>query len=226
MSRPSWDQYFFDIARVVSSRATCPRASIGAVLVKQKRIISSGFNGPASGAPHCPDTAEHLALDHCRDSIHAERNALTNALVPAYGATLYVYGPRKVCPDCADALVLAGVTDIRVQHGPASATLEDVLADVWQWQCGTFPTRSPESISAHLLAEARELAEHPTDRMEMADVLMLLAALARDTGTDLTSAVREKLAICRARAWGRPNAAGYVEHIRDAGAPQPEEVPA
>lgn len=218
MSRPSWDSYFFDMARVVSTRATCPRAAIGAVLVKHKRVIGSGYNGVPEGAAHCPETAEHLALDHCRASVHAERNALTNALVPAYGATLYVYGPRKVCPDCADALALAGVTDIRVQHGPAGITLEAVLDDVWQWQQETFPTRSAHSISAHLRAEAQELAEDPTDRMEMADVLMLLSGLARYTGTDLASAVREKLAICRARVWGKPNAEGYVEHVREVSA--------
>lgn len=215
MSRVSWDSYFFDIARVVSTRATCPRAAIGAVLVKHKRIIASGYNGVPEGQKHCPDTADHLMLDHCRASVHAERNALANALVPAYGATLYVYGPRKVCPDCADALVLAGVTDIRVQHETPTPTLESVLADVWAWQCETFPTSSAQSISAHLLAEATELAAEPTDRMEMADVLMLLSGLAKHTGTDLASAVREKLAICRARVWGKPNAQGYVEHVRD-----------
>lgn len=215
MSRPSWDRYFFDLARMVSTRATCNRAAIGAVLVKHKRVIGSGYNGVPEGQEHCPDTAEHLALDHCRATVHAERNALTNALVPVHGATLYVYGPRKVCPDCRDALVLAGVTDIRVEHGPAGATLEAVLDDVRQWQVETFPQATPQSISAHLLAEARELAENPTDRMEMADVLMLLSGLAKHTGVDLASAVREKLAICRARQWGRPNAQGFVEHVRD-----------
>ena len=184
-------------------------------MVKHKRIISTGFNGVPSGEPHCPDTKEHMALPHCGAALHAERNALTNALVPVHGATLYVYGPRKVCPDCRDALVLAGVTDIRVEHGPAGVTLEAVLDDVRQWQVETFPQATPQSISAHLLSEARELAENPTDRMEMADVLMLLSGLAKHTGVDLASAVREKLAICRARQWGRPNAQGFVEHVRD-----------
>jgi len=148
--RVSWDQYFFAITQVVSTRATCNRAAIGAVLVKHKRVIGSGYNGVPEGQEHCPDTAEHLALDHCRATVHAERNALTNALVPVHGATLYVYGPRKVCPDCRDALVLAGVTDIRVEHGPAGATLEAVLDDVRQWQVETFPQATPQSISSAL----------------------------------------------------------------------------
>jgi dCMP deaminase len=115
--RPSWDAYFFDLAAKVAGRATCPRAKIGAVLVKQKRIIGTGYNGVPSGEPHCPNTPEHLALDHCADAVHAERNALANALVPAFDATLYVVGPRPVCPNCRDALRLCGVTDIRWGEG-------------------------------------------------------------------------------------------------------------
>lgn len=113
--RPDWDSYFFDLARVIATRATCPRASIGVVLVKNKRIIGTGYNGVAESRPHCPNTREHLALDHCTDAIHAEYNALTNALVPVHGATLYVVGPRPICEQCRGWLEKAGVTDVR--HG-------------------------------------------------------------------------------------------------------------
>lgn len=112
-TRPTWDEHWFDAARQAAQMATCPRASIGAVLVKEKRSISAGFNGAPSGEPHCPRDAEHLALDHCTIAVHAEFNALKNALVPAFGATLYVVGPRRVCPSCADHLHRAGVGDIR-----------------------------------------------------------------------------------------------------------------
>lgn len=126
--RASWDDYFFGIAAKVAERATCPRASIGAALVKGRHIIGTGYNGVASGLPHCPDTPEHLALDHCRDAIHAEINALTNALIPAYGATLYVVGPRQVCPHCRDHLNAQGITDIRWREsGP---TLDGVVEHV------------------------------------------------------------------------------------------------
>ena len=111
--RPSWDEHWFDAARQAATMATCPRASIGAVLVKEKRSIGAGFNGAPSGEPHCPRDAEHLALDHCQIAVHAEFNALKNALVPAFGATLYVVGPRRVCPNCEDHLRSAGVFDIR-----------------------------------------------------------------------------------------------------------------
>jgi dCMP deaminase len=111
--RPPWDEYWFKMARLVSTRATCPRAAIGALLVKFQRCIATGYNGAASGEPHCPRDAEHLALDHCDRARHAEVNALENAFVPVHGAVLYVVGPRRVCPHCADRLHAAGVRDIR-----------------------------------------------------------------------------------------------------------------
>lgn len=111
--RKPWDEYFFDVARMVSSRSTCPRASIGAVLILQHRIIGTGYNGVPSGEPHCEDTPEHAALDHCRAAVHAEINALQNSFADPDGATLYVVGARRVCPSCADHLHRAGVGDIR-----------------------------------------------------------------------------------------------------------------
>lgn len=115
--RPSWDDYFFELASVVASRATCPRAQIGAVLVKHRRILASGFNGAAPGEAHCPtegaDLAEHMALVTCDRSVHAEVNCLINAWASPFGATLYVHGPRQICINCAARLKEQGVTDIR-----------------------------------------------------------------------------------------------------------------
>jgi dCMP deaminase len=115
--RKPWDEYWFDEARLAASRATCPRAAIGAVLVRFKRIISKGFNGAPEGELHCLERnttlQEHLDLTHCPWSIHAEQNCLRNAWSNPYGATLYVVGPRDVCIKCAERLQIAGVTDIR-----------------------------------------------------------------------------------------------------------------
>jgi dCMP deaminase len=211
--RPDWDDYFFKLAAMVAERATCPRASIGAVLVKNKRVIGTGYNGVAEGRPHCPDTAEHLALDHCPDAVHAEYNALANALVPAFGATLYVVGPRRICPDCADRLAENGVKDIRWR--PSVPTLEAVLAESVAWASETFIRQTAASKIEHLRREAVELSERPDDEGEWADVLVLMAGAAHLQGTDLATVVERKLAILRTRAWGEPDAAGVVEHVRD-----------
>lgn len=115
--RPPWDEYWFKMARLVSTRATCPRAAIGAVLVKQKRLVSSGYNGTPDGTAHCLEREttldEHLALTRCPWSIHAEANCLRNAWSNPYGGTLFVVGPREICISCTSELRTAGVTDIR-----------------------------------------------------------------------------------------------------------------
>src|SRR4051794_26374657 len=165
--RPDWDDYFFTLAGMVGTRATCPRAQIGAALVKNRRVIGTGYNGVPEGRPHCPDTAEHLALDHCGEAVHAEYNALANALVPAFGATLYVVGPRRICPDCADRLRENGVADIRWRE--SVPTLDAVLAEVVAWQARTFPRATAASVVEHLRREVLELVADPTDLSELAD---------------------------------------------------------
>ena len=110
-TRPSWDDYFMAVARIVAARSTCDRLSAGAVLVKDKRIVSTGYNGSPPGLPHC-DEAEHLLEDgHCVRTIHAEHNALLQAAVTGgtstKGSTLYtLYSP---CIHCAKYVVAAGV---------------------------------------------------------------------------------------------------------------------
>jgi dCMP deaminase len=111
--RQPWEEHWFDMARLVSRRATCPRAAIGAVLVKHKRVLATGFNGAVEGAEHCPNNHEHMALQTCDRSIHAEVNCLRNSFVNPFGATMFIVGPRPICPNCADRLREQGVTDIR-----------------------------------------------------------------------------------------------------------------
>lgn len=214
MSRPDWDRYFFSIAALVATRATCPRAQIGSVLVKSRKIIGTGYNGTESGREHCPDTTEHLALQHCPDAIHSEYNALANALVPAFGATLYVYGARRVCPDCADRLLENGVTDIRWQ--PSRLSLDSVVAEVNVWQAVTFPRATPASVVEHLRREVVELVADPTNTSELADVVFLAVGLAQTLGVDLAQIVADKLAVNRQRAWGQADEFGVVEHVREA----------
>jgi dCMP deaminase len=109
--RPDWDSYFLKIAFAVSERSTCARAFVGCVLVRDKRILTTGFNGSPAGQPHC-DEVGHLLVDgHCVRTIHAETNAIIQAAlhgVSTRGCTCYV--THFPCINCTKALINAGIT--------------------------------------------------------------------------------------------------------------------
>jgi dCMP deaminase len=97
MSRPDWDSYFMNIAKEVASRSTCPRASVGAVIVKDNGILSTGYNGAPSGEPHCLEVGCLIINNHCERTIHAETNAVVQAAkygVNINGSTLYCWSER------------------------------------------------------------------------------------------------------------------------------------
>ena len=110
--RPEWRDYFLDIARAVSARASCPRAQVGAVLVDDDhRILSTGYNGAPTGTHHCIDVGCLMSDDHCQRALHAEMNAVGNAArigVIVKGATLYLVG-KDACVECKKVLAAAGV---------------------------------------------------------------------------------------------------------------------
>lgn len=112
--RPTWDEYFFSLAQLVSSRATCPRLSVGSVLVKNKRVIGMGYNGSLPGELECLDSGCIMVYNHCKRSVHAEINALTNCFTNPYGATLYV--THEPCLGCSEQLAKAGIYDIRYKQ--------------------------------------------------------------------------------------------------------------
>ena len=105
------------IAHLVATRATCPRRSVGAVLVRDKRILATGYNGAPSGLPHCPDLGPThewptgcLRAGHCIRALHAEQNALLQAAkigVACDGATIYV--TCQPCNACAKMVINAGI---------------------------------------------------------------------------------------------------------------------
>lgn len=105
------------IACLVATRATCPRRSVGAVIVKDRRILSTGYNGAPAGLPHCPPNGESqewpngcLMAGHCVRSLHAEQNALLQAAkigVPCEGSTMYV--TCQPCNTCAKMIINAGI---------------------------------------------------------------------------------------------------------------------
>lgn len=109
--RPDWDSYFMKIAYAVSERSTCDRAFVGCVLVLDKRILTTGFNGSPAGQPHC-DEIGHLLVDgHCIRTIHAETNAIIQAAlhgVSTKGCSCYV--THFPCINCTKVLINAGVT--------------------------------------------------------------------------------------------------------------------
>jgi dCMP deaminase len=90
--RSSWDQYFMDIARQVATRATCDRKHVGAVLVRDRTILSTGYNGSIRGLPHCDDEGHMMENGHCVATVHAEANAIIQAAkngVAIDGADIY-----------------------------------------------------------------------------------------------------------------------------------------
>lgn len=113
MSRISWDSYFMNIAREVATRSTCSRKHVGSVIVRDKTILSTGYNGSIRGLPHCDD-ADHLMEDgHCVRTIHAEANAIIQAAKNGSGidaATIYV--TASPCWSCFKMIANAGIRRI------------------------------------------------------------------------------------------------------------------
>ena len=108
--RPDWDSYFMKIAFAVSERSTCDRAFVGCVLVLDKRILTTGFNGSPAGQPHCDEVGHLLVEGHCVRTIHAEQNAIIQAAlhgVSTRGCTCYV--THFPCINCTKALINAGI---------------------------------------------------------------------------------------------------------------------
>jgi dCMP deaminase len=111
--RPSWDEYFLKLAMLVSERATCPRMHCGCVLVRQKRILSTGYNGSIPGDEHCEDAGCMVVDNHCVRTVHAEMNAILQCSihgVNTLGATAYI--TNMPCTNCAKALIGAGIKEI------------------------------------------------------------------------------------------------------------------
>jgi len=119
--RPDWDEYFLEVAGLVSKRATCLRRSVGAVLVKDKKILATGYNGAPSGITHCEITGclrEKLKIpsgqrhELCR-GLHAEQNVLLQAALYGVGtkeSTLYI--TNQPCIICAKMIINAGINEI------------------------------------------------------------------------------------------------------------------
>lgn len=136
--RPSWEAYFMDITELVAKRSTCTRRAVGAIIVKDKRILATGYNGAPSGVAHCsqvgclraernvPSGERH---ELCR-GIHAEQNAIVQAArhgVCIKGAVLYC--TTLPCSICAKMIINAGIASIWYREGYADSMSQEMLAE-------------------------------------------------------------------------------------------------
>jgi len=113
MKRPSWDEYFMQQCDLIASRATCDRKRVGAIIVKDKRLVSSGYNGSLPGLLHCDDIGHDMEDSHCVATVHGEVNAIADAArrgVSVEGATLYCN--TMPCWNCFKTIVSAGIKEI------------------------------------------------------------------------------------------------------------------
>lgn len=138
MERPSNDKYFMDMAELVSSRSTCVRRRVGAVIVKDKHILSTGYNGSPKGTRHCEDLGcirEQMHIpsgerhELCR-GVHAEQNAVAQAAyfgVSVNGGTIYT--TTFPCSMCAKILINSGIREIVYKTGYMDDLSYDLLAE-------------------------------------------------------------------------------------------------
>ena len=136
--RPSWETYFMDIAFLVAKRSTCRRRAVGSVIVKNRRILSTGYNGAPSGIRHCIEVGclrEELKVpsgqchELCR-GIHAEQNAIIQAAfhgVSIKDSTLFC--TNLPCSICAKMIINAGITRIYYHSGYADKMSEEMLKE-------------------------------------------------------------------------------------------------
>lgn len=111
--RASWDEYFMNIAREVATRSTCDRKHVGAVIVRDKTILSTGYNGSVRGLGHCDDEGHMMEEGHCVRTIHAEANAIIQAAkngTAIDGASIYV--TASPCWPCFKTIANSGIRRI------------------------------------------------------------------------------------------------------------------
>jgi dCMP deaminase len=133
-SRPDWDSYFMEIAHIVAKRSTCTRRMVGAIIVKDRRILSTGYNGAPSGLRHCLDltclrdklkVASGERHELCR-GLHAEQNAIIQAAY--HGVSInggYLYSTHLPCSICMKMVINAGISKVYYIDGyPDSLSME------------------------------------------------------------------------------------------------------
>ena len=138
ITRPSWEEYFMGITQLVAQRSTCLRRQVGAILVRDKRIITTGYNGAPSRINHCLDVGclrEQMGIpsgerhELCR-GLHAEQNAIIQAAIHGAnikGTTLYC--TNMPCSICTKMLINVQIVDIYYKEGYSDSLAADLLAE-------------------------------------------------------------------------------------------------
>ena len=129
MARQSWDDYFMELAYLAATRATCDRLHVGAILVRDRRVIATGYNGSPKGLPHCDDVG-HLMVDgHCKRTLHAEQNVILQCAlygVSTQGSVLYT--THFPCDICAKLIIGAGIKAVYYGGEYKNEIAEEILA--------------------------------------------------------------------------------------------------
>lgn len=138
MGRPSWEEYFMGIAQLVSRRSTCLRRQVGAVLVKHKNVLATGYNGTPTGVTHCEETGclrEQLNIpsgerhELCR-GLHAEQNVIVQAAkhgINIDGSTLFC--TNAPCIICAKMIINSGIKEIVYLDGYPDILSKEILEE-------------------------------------------------------------------------------------------------
>ena len=111
--RVTWNEYFMNIAEQVATRSTCSRKNVGAVIVRDKTILSTGYNGSLRGAPHCDEVGHDIENDHCVRTVHAEANAVAQAA--KHGVRIdeaEIYVTASPCLTCFKLIANSGIRKI------------------------------------------------------------------------------------------------------------------
>ena len=112
-TRVSWEHYFMNIAHEVATRSTCDRKNVGAVIVRKKSILSTGYNGSLQGLPHCDEVGHEMENGHCVRTIHAEANAIVQAArngIRIEDAEIFI--TASPCYNCFKMIANAGIKKI------------------------------------------------------------------------------------------------------------------
>lgn len=111
--RVDWNRYFMNIAAEVATRSTCPRKHVGAVIVRDRRILSTGYNGSLRGLPHCDETGCLMEDGHCVATVHAEANAILQAAQNGVSlAAGEIYTTASPCWNCFKLIANSGLKAI------------------------------------------------------------------------------------------------------------------
>ena len=127
--RPSWHKYFSDLTSVIATRGTCDRKQVGAIIVKDRRILATGYNGSIQDTDHCDDVGHLMENNHCVRTIHAEVNAIAQCAkygISCNGATLYCN--TLPCWNCFKTIVNAGIEAIYYTSSYNSENKDKIFA--------------------------------------------------------------------------------------------------